>query len=203
MLAIESTSGGAPPGIDPKTFARALVEDTADLLAELDRCEVAVVATPPDYAETLRDVLWPGTALLTVAPGTSAATTYAALVALHALGADEAVVVSADAPDLPGLLVGKLFSALTSADVSIAPAAKGLVALGARLPPARWLTDAQVGLDDDDAHSRLAGAAPTEGALAVTSGWHRLRAPADIAALDYGLEGWDATRALLGGYRHS
>jgi hypothetical protein len=193
-------TSGAPPGIDPRAFARALVEDTADLLGELAHCESAVVACPPSYAAELRPVLWPGTPLVTIEPGDSAAMTLAALAALHELGADEAVIVAADAPDLPGLLVGKLFSALTTADASICPAADGLVALGARLPVAAWVAGAGVGLDTTDAHGRLAGAAPQPSALVVASGWHRLRTPADIGALDYGLEGWEATRALLGGY---
>jgi hypothetical protein len=32
-----------------------------------------------------------------------------------------------------------------------------------------------------------------------TPEWRRLRGPADLATLDPALEGWDATRALLGG----
>lgn len=177
-----------------------MVEDTADLLGELAHCEAAVVASPPAYADELRSLLWRSTPLLTVAAGDSAATTHAALAALHTMGADEAVLLAADAPDLPGLLVGKLFSALTSADVAVCPADSGLVALGARLPLAQWAVAAGVGLDTAQAHGLLAAAAPRPDALVVVSGWHRLRAPADIAALDYGLEGWDATRALLGGY---
>jgi hypothetical protein len=72
--------------------------------------------------------------------------------------------------------------------------------MGARLPAADWLGAAGVGLDTPDAHSRLAAAAPRPGALVVASGWHRLRVAGDIAALDHGLEGWEATRAVLGGY---
>lgn len=200
MLAVSGAAGGAPPGLDPGAFARALVEDTADLLAALDHCECAVVACPPAYAGELRPLLWPGTPLLTVEAGETEVTTLAALAALHSLGADQAVVVAGDAPDLPGLLVGKLFSALTAADVSICPAADGLVALGARLPVAAWVRAAGVGLDSAGALGRLTVAAPHPSALVVTSGWHRLRTPADIGALDYGLEGWEVTRALLAGY---
>jgi uncharacterized protein DUF2064 len=177
-----------------------MVEDTADVLAELAQCESAVVASPPSYADEVRALLWPDTPLVTVAAGDSAAVTLAALAALHSLGADHAVIVAADAPDLPGLLIGKLFSALTAADAAICPAADGLVALAARLPVAAWVIGAGVGLDSSTAHGRLAAAAPRADALVVASGWHRLRSPADIAELDYGLEGWDATRALLGGY---
>lgn len=199
VLATVRGTASAPAGVDPQALARAMVEDTADLLAELAHCECAVVACPPSYADELRPLLWPGTSLVTAPPGDSAATTLAALAALHALGADEAVVVAADAPDLPGLLVGTLFSALTTADASICPAADGLVALGARLPVAAWIAGVGVGLDSSDAHGRLAGAAPHPSALVVAAGWHRLRTPPDLVALDYGLEGWEATRALLGG----
>lgn len=199
VLAI-SGSTGAPPGIDAASFARAMVEDAADLLGELAHCEGAVVACPPAYADEVRPLVARGTHLLTVEPGDTAATTVAALAALHAAGADEAVLVAGDAPDLPGLLVGKLFSALTSAELSLCPATTGLVAIGARLPLASWAAATGVGLDSPDAHARLAARAPGPDALAVVSGWHRLRQPGDIAALDYGLEGWDATRALLGGY---
>jgi len=31
----------------------------------------------------------------------------------------------------------------------------------------------------------------------VVPGWRRQRGPADLAALDPGLEGWEATRRLL------
>ena len=33
--------------------------------------------------------------------------------------------------------------------------------------------------------------------LSVGPGWHRIRAAEDISRLDPGLEGWEATRALL------
>lgn len=192
--------GDAPPGVDPDAFGRALAEDTIDALAALDQCESALVACPPSYGDVLRPVLWPGTPLLTIQAGDSVSTTRAALAAVQSLGADQAVIVAGDAPDLPGLLVGKLFSALTAADAAICPADRGLVALAARLPPAAWIDGAAAGLDTDDAHARLAAAAPRPAALAVVSGWHRLRSAADLTSLDYGLEGWDVTRALLAGY---
>jgi hypothetical protein len=59
-----------------------------------------------------------------------------------------------------------------------------------------WFPD----LDLDTAEPlAVRAAAPRSGAVAVTPGWHRLRGPADLARLDPALEGWDATRALLGG----
>lgn len=200
VLAVAGEPTAAPPGVDGTEFAHAMIEDVADLLESLDQCDCAVVVSPPSYADEVRPLLARGTPVFTVAAGDSAATTLAALEALAGAGAGSVVLVAGDAPDVPGLLIGKLFSALTAADVAICPAAEGLVAVGARLPRASWFASAQVGLDTPDAHGRLAAAAPTTAALVVVSGWHRLRQPADIGVLDYGLEGWDVTRALLGGY---
>jgi len=95
-----------------------------------------------------------------------------------------------------------LFRGLGVADVAACPAQSGgLVALAARLPPARWVVEAAVGLDTPDALDRLARAAPSRRSLSVGPGWHRLRAPGDLSVLDPGLEGWEATRALLSGGR--
>ena len=135
-----------------------------------------------------------------IEPGDSPALTVAVLAGLHELGGDVGVVVAADAPDLPGLLLAKLFRALARAEVAVCPAdGGGLVALGARLPAPGWLAAATVGLDTSDALRRLAAAAVTSTALAVGPGWHRLRGPDDVVWLDPGLEGWAATRALLAG----
>ncbi|MEO6713008.1 MAG: hypothetical protein ABIM89_06220 [Mycobacteriales bacterium] len=200
VLAMAGQPTSAPPGIDPHAFALALIEDAADGLNDLDQCESAIIACPPAYAAALRSMRWPGSHGATVEAGETAQTTAAALAAVHQLGASDAVVVAGDAPDLPGLLVGKLFSALTGADIAVCPAHVGLVALAARLPAAQWFLDAGVGLDTAGALAQLTAAAPRADALVVVSGWHRLRTPDDIRFLDYGLEGWDATRALLGGY---
>ncbi|MFL6138561.1 MAG: hypothetical protein ACJ74O_12255 [Frankiaceae bacterium] len=110
----------------------------------------------------------------------------------------EAVIVAADAPDLPGLLIAKLFRGLARTAVAVCPAAGGgLVALGARLPAGAWLVGADPDLDAPDALLRLYGAAPRRADVHLAPGWHRLRSAADLGALDAGLEGWPATRALL------
>ncbi len=74
----------------------------------------------------------------------------------------------------------------------------GLVVLASRLPVPPWLALSGVDLDTPDAVRRLRAAAPRRD-LVVTPRWRRLRTPADIASLDPGLEGWEATRALLSG----
>jgi glycosyltransferase A (GT-A) superfamily protein (DUF2064 family) len=189
---------GAPPGVDRDRFARSLAEDTYEVLADLAECSAAVVACPPSYAGTAAALVWPGAPVLTVEDGATDVVTIGAIRALAGLGPHEVVVVAGDTPDLPGLLVGKLFSALTGADIAVCPAAGGgLVAMAARVPVPDWLGAAEVGLDTADAADRLSRAAPARAQLAVVSGWHRLRTPADIASLDPGLEGWATTRTLL------
>jgi hypothetical protein len=124
-------------------------------------------------------------------------------------------------PDLPGLLVAKVFSGLAGAVVGVVPAlpagrpdlpalsrapagasgqpADGLAVLGSRLPAPPWLDPEFADLDAPDAVDRLRSAAPRRRDLVVAPAWRRLRAPADLAGLDPGLEGWEATRALLSG----
>jgi hypothetical protein len=108
------------------------------------------------------------------------------------------VAVSFDVPDLPGLLIGKLFRALGSADLAVCPAEDGtLAAIGVNRPTADWVTAAAPTFDTHLAD--LDKLKPRRHAIAIGPGWHRLRSPADIARLDPGLEGWDATRSLLRG----
>jgi hypothetical protein len=192
LLAGPPAARACPPGVAPDAFARALAEDVADLLADLPGLD-PVVAAAPDRVADAEDVVWPGTPVLETPAGRPAEV----FAALAARGYDEAAVVVADAPDLPGLIVAKPFAALATALVAAVPAAGGgLVALAARLPAPGWLP-ADVDLDEAYAVERLTAAAPT-GALTVTQGWRRLRGRADLAGLDPDLEGWEATRALLG-----
>jgi len=80
----------------------------------------------------------------------------------------------------------------------VCPADDGrLVALASRLPVPEWLRASAVTLDDDDAVRRLRATAPRR-ALHVGPGWHRIRGREDAGRLDPGLEGWEATRAVLG-----
>jgi hypothetical protein len=179
-----------PPGIDPAAYDAALLADTYDVLDDLTSV-TAYLATD----------LLPDTQ-----PGRGPPPLALLLDTLHATGATIGAVVAGDVPDLPGLLVGKLFSACEDRPVGVLPASDGrLVGLAARLPAPAWLaewataTGADAGLDSPGALDALHAAAP-RGSVVVGPGWHRLREPGDVRRLDPRLEGWPRTRALLAGY---
>lgn len=206
VLVTPSTGAAPPPGVAREEFTEALVEDTYDAVAGLELVTAALVLWPGADgllvpASRLAELTWPGSPVLEGAGGNSGPVSWA-LAELADRGARQAALVAADSPDLPGLLLGKLFRGLGGADAAVCPAeGGGLVALAAALPAASWLPE--VRLDDADALDRLADARPRRAALSVAPGWHRMRGPADVARLDPGLEGWDATRTLLeSGGRH-
>jgi hypothetical protein len=179
--------------VDDPELASALVEDVVDLVSGMEQVDPALVVAPSGAADAAA-VAWPGTASVEVGEGGSLA---AALAALAAVGAGEVALVVGDVPDLPPLLLGKLFSALTSTEAAACPAPDGrLVAVACGLPAPGWLAGSDVDADTPDALDRLRAVAPRR-ALHVGAGWHRVRDAADAAALDAGLEGWDATRAWL------
>ncbi|MBM7078918.1 hypothetical protein [Micromonospora humida] len=183
----------SPPGVEPTQWRTALAEDVVDLFATLAEVESALAVTPADrwLADAVR---WPDTPVYEVAEPTVTAV----LAALD--GYDQAAVVAADAPDLPGLVLGKLLRPLTSRPVAVAPVegGPGLLGVASRLPVPGWLP----ALDLDVAGpADLRRAAPAPADVAVTPGWHRLRGPGDLAALNPAVEGWEATRALLSGHR--
>jgi glycosyltransferase A (GT-A) superfamily protein (DUF2064 family) len=187
VVAVQVTAAPAPDSLQA-----AMLEDVVDLVAEMQQVEGALVTTA-GAEPAARAAAWPGMPVLIV-DSTDVAT---GLGALNAAGADEAAVVCADAPDLPALLLGKLFSALTSVDAAVCPAETGeLVALASRLPIADWLAPLALTLDATDALERLRATAPRRG-LQIGSGWHRIRTAADAGRLDPGLEGWETTRAWL------
>lgn len=193
VVALLGPVSWAPPGIDPGRWRAALAEDVVDLLATLQEVETAVAVTPADrpLAEA---VVWPGMSVHEV----SVSTASAVLAALA--GYDQAAVIAADAPDLPGLTVGKLLRPLTTRPVAVAPAeggGPGLLGVAARLPVPEWLPEIDL---DAALPADVRRAAPHPGDVAVTAAWRRLRGPADLATLDPAVEGWDATRALLSGH---
>lgn len=184
----------APPGVDRQNWRAALAEDLVDLLATMSEVEPAVGVTAPD--RSLADqVVWPGMTIYDLPDRTA----NAAFAAAAADGYEQAAVVAADAPDVPGLVLAKLLRPLTTRPVAVAPnrgATGGLLGAAARLPGPDWLP--RIDLDTADA-TVLRSAAPRPAAVAVTPAWRRLRDPADLATLDPAVEGWETTRALLGG----
>ncbi|MEE6257091.1 hypothetical protein [Plantactinospora sonchi] len=182
-----------PPGIEPPRWRSALAEDVVDLVATLNEVDAAIGVTAADRA--LADAIaWPGMPVYEL----SANRVGAVLSAAAGHGYDQAAVVAADVPDVPGLLLGKLLRPLTTRTVAVAPAlgtAPGLLGVAARLPAPDWLPE----VDLDVADVRLIrGAAPRPAEVAVSPGWRRIREAADLATLDPAVEGWDTTRMLLG-----
>jgi hypothetical protein len=193
VLVVPAVGTWAPPGRSTEAWRLALAEDTYEVLAALDRVDVAVAVAGGDE-EALAQVAaltWPGTPVHAVDAARPV------LDAVEKVGPGAAVVaVSHDVPDLPGLLIGKLFRALGAADLAVCPAEDGsLAAIGVRLPVADWVEETVPGFDTP--LTTLEQAKPRRHALALGPGWHRLRSGADLARLDPGLEGWDATRSIL------
>jgi hypothetical protein len=190
----------APPGVELDAWRYALAEDVVDLLTALAEVDV-VLAAPPGTRPLAEAIRWPRMPVYDL----TAATPLAALRAATGAGYHQAVVLPADAPDLPTLVLGKLFRPLTTRPVAAAPAdptpddaVSGLVGLAASLPVAGWLADHDPDLDVDSlATLRAAARAAGASGPAAAPGWGRQRGPADLAALDPDLEGWESTRALL------
>jgi hypothetical protein len=190
-------------GFPDEALRAAMVEDVYETVAALDLVEPALVLDADDPARDLLEGLtWPGTVLVHLPlPSHNASRTRLALDALVAAGADQVTVLAGDAPDLPGLLVGKLHRALGSADVAVLPDSDGgLVGLATNAPLPDWLAaeSAAVDLDDHHALATLREAARRRTSLSTGPGWHRVRTRHDVARLDPGLEGWEITRELLG-----
>ena len=186
VLARSTAAPAAPTGVDPHLLGRAALADTYEVASDLVGVRAGIAGD-----DSVADLLWPGALHLPDAP-------VAALAAALESQADELVVVPGDAPDLPGLVLAKLFKVLHRTDVVTAPerGGPGCVALGVRLPLAGWLVPLDLDLDTD-LSARLGAAAPSRSAHQSAPSWHRLRTPAAIGRLDPGLEGWEETRQLL------
>jgi glycosyltransferase A (GT-A) superfamily protein (DUF2064 family) len=192
VVALLTPPTWAPPGVAPQRWREALAEDVVDLIAALAAADAGIAVGSAD--SSLADaVAWPSMSRYLV--GTPSVR--AALAAAAADGYDQAAVIAGDAPDLPGLLVGKLLQPLTTRVAAVAPALDGgLLGVATRLPVPEWFPEIDL---DTAAPDDLRAAAPRRAQVAVTPGWHRLRGPEDLRRLDPGLDGWDTTRTLLGG----
>jgi hypothetical protein len=94
VLARYDARGAAPPGVDPVRFAAACLADTYEAVSDLIEVRSGV-AGPPEVAE----LLWPGALHL------PAELTIGELAGQLVEQADELVLVPADVPDLPGLVL--------------------------------------------------------------------------------------------------
>jgi hypothetical protein len=183
----------SPPGVDRAAWRAALAEDVVDLLARLAQADAAIAATSDDR-KLAEEIAWPGMRIYEV----PAPTYLPVLAAAAADGFDQAAVIAADAPDLPGMILGKLLRPLESKAVAVAPGGpgNGLLGLATSLPAPSWLVDHDL---DTASAALLRRTAPQPGDVTSTPEWRRLRGAAELASLDPALEGWENTRALLGG----
>lgn len=185
-------AAGAPPGVAEAAFAAACLADSYELLADLSGVSSGIAGSGPE----IEDLLWPGAVRL------DGVGSLPELVAQVAGRFDELVCVPADVPDLPGLVIAKVFKALQHADICVAPergGGGGCAAVGVRVPLRSWIS---VALDlDSDPLTALQTLAPQRRRVAVGPDWHRMRTPTAIQRLDPGLEGWEMTRSLLSGKR--
>ncbi|MCO8272268.1 hypothetical protein M1L60_16875 [Actinoplanes sp. TRM 88003] len=183
----------SPPGVDLTAWRAALAEDVVDLLARLAQAEGAIAATADDL-KLAEEIAWPGMPVYEVPTPTY----LPVLAAAAADGFDQAAVIAADAPDVPGMILGKLLRPLENKAVAVAPGGpgNGLFGLATSLPAPDWLADHTL---DDATAQVLRRNAPRPGDVSSTPEWRRLRGAAELASLDPALEGWENTRALLGG----
>jgi len=177
VLARYDASRAAPDGIDPAAFAAACLLDSYEVVADLIGV-TSGIAGPRSVTE----MLWPGA--LHLATDISVP----AMARQLSEAAEELVVMPADVPDLPGLVLAKLFAP--------EQAGSGRAAIGVSLPLADWIPEDAFDLDHNP-FARLSAIAPRRSRCTLTPTWHRLRTPADVARLDPGLEGWEETRTLL------
>lgn len=176
-----------PPGVAADAYAEACLTDSYEVIAGLAEIQ-AGLAGP---TEPLEEIRWPSDRVF---DGDGRSTR---AVADQLETATELIVVAADVPDLPEMIIAKLAKALACADVALAPelGGAGLAAAGVRLPWPGWL-DRDLDLDQDP-YEVLAELAPRRNLVVHTPGWHRLRTPQAVHRLDPRLEGWDNLRLLL------
>ena len=110
VLARHGAGAAAPPGVDPEDLARAALADTYEVVADLVGVRSGIAGDDVPRRPALAGRAAP-------ARRGRAADLAAAL----AGEADELVLVPGDAPDLPGLVLAKVFKVLHRSDVVLAP----------------------------------------------------------------------------------
>jgi glycosyltransferase A (GT-A) superfamily protein (DUF2064 family) len=179
------------PHVPAARLEAALLADAVDAAESLAAAGIAVLCAPQHV-----DAVTAASAIDTTVWTSERPTVLEAAERAGVAGARQVAVLASDTPQLPGLLLGKLFRALARSDIAICPDPRGLAsAIGLRLPAAEWLGD--IDLDWTDVADRVIAEAPRRSLVRLTPGWPRLRSAADFAALDAAVEGADLTRALL------
>ncbi|WP_106126002.1 hypothetical protein [Pseudosporangium ferrugineum] len=193
VVALLTPVAWSPPGVGLGAWRAALAEDVVDLLARLAQAEPAIAATSGDVA-LAREISWPGMPIYEVA----SATVLPVLAAAEKDGFEQAAVLAADAADVPGMILGKLLRPLSSKPIAVAPSGQGggLLGVAVNLPVPGWLADVDL---DSATPMTVRRGAPQPSLVESTPEWRRLRGAAELATLDPALEGWENTRALLGG----
>jgi hypothetical protein len=182
----------SPPGVRLDAWRAAMAEDVVDLLARLAQAEPAIAVAAEDR-KLADEIAWPGMRIYEI----PTATVLPVFKAATRDGFDQAAVIAGDAPDVPGMILGKLLRPLESKAVAVAAGGpEGLLGVATSLPAPDWLVDHDL---DTASAMLLRKTAPAPGDVSSTSEWRRLRGPAELASLDPALEGWENTRALLGG----
>jgi hypothetical protein len=179
----------APPGIDVRAWRAAMAEDLIDGLNVLTEAESAIAYAPAD-AGLAASICWPSTIKVPAETVTDALATAAAQ------GFDQAAILAADLPDLPGLLIGKLLRPLTTRLFAVAPdlTGPGAAGIATRLPS----PDIALEFDKTTAASiRAAGIPPVQ--VGTAPGWRRVRDASAIATLAMADDRAPATSALLRG----
>lgn len=182
-----------PPGIDADAYAQACLIDSYEVIAGMSGLTAGLVGE----SALLEEIRWPQDLL--IAATEVSLRSVAERLAGAQRGFDELIMLPADVPDLPELIIAKVARALSRADVAIAPeiGGPGVAALGVRLPWPDWL-DRDLGLATDP-YAELQEITPRRNLAVHTPGWHRMRTPESVHRLDPRLEGWDTVRLLLSG----
>ena len=192
-----------PDGFPDKSLRLAMVEDVYETIAALELVEpvLALDVDDPVRAE-IESLTWPGTAVVHLPPASDRASpTRHALDALVSAGADQVTVIAGDAPDMPGLLVGKLHRALGS---PTSPCCRAPTAAWSAWPRMRrrrsgWRLARPASTSTITMPCRPPAGSRTSpyGRLARPGVASRARPRATSSRLDPGLEGWEITRELI------
>ncbi|HEY9293638.1 MAG TPA: hypothetical protein VIP98_20360 [Microlunatus sp.] len=183
----------APPGIEAGQYGDACLTDSYEAIAAMSGIHAGLAGD----SAVLEEIRWPEDPVIKT-DGRSARAVVERLTSDdHDHAPTELIMVPADLPDLPEMIIAKIAKALLRADVALAPqnGGDGLAAAGVRLPWPAWL-DRDLDLDHDP-YAELSDIAPRRNLVVRTPGWHRMRSPESVHRLDPGLEGWDNVRMLL------